>query len=341
MVHISGTHEGASPANLLLKSSNTTGLFLTALNHRLSSGRRRLLPIGWLLLLCVQPLCADEFPAELVRFHSFDKNPVFTAAGPGHWDLKIRERGWILREGQAWRMWYTGYDGTPQGTRLLGSATSPDGLVWSRFAQNPLYREGWVEDMQVVKHGDTYLMFAEGEGDQAQWLSSRDGIGWKREGRLDVRMVDGKPIAEGPFGTPTVWYDDGVWHLFYERGDTAVWLARSSDLKVWTNVQDEPVLSLGPEPYDRVMIAVNQIVKHNGGYYAYYHGSGSQEKPRLWTTNIAVSTDLRHWKKYPGNPLTPERDNKSSGILVFDGQRNRLYTMHDKVDVHFADAPQP
>lgn len=302
----------------------------------MSDVRRSILAIAACvaLIFCAGVARADEFPAELVRFRPYEKNPVFTAAGAGHWDVKIRERGWILREGDAWRMWYTGYDGTPEGTRLLGYATSRDGLAWTRAAQTPLYREGWVEDMQVIRHGDSYLMFAEGKDDQAQLLTSRDGLVWKREWTLDVRTRDGKPIEPGPYGTPTVWFDDGVWNLFYERRDLGVWLARSADLRVWTNVQDEPVLSLGPEPYDRLMIAMNQIVRHEGRYYAYYHGSGTPEKPRLWTTNIAVSTDLIRWKKYSGNPLLPERENKSSGIVVFDGKQYRLYTMHDKVDVH-------
>ncbi len=154
-------------------------------------------------------------------------------------------------------------------------------------------------------------------------------------GQLDVRTTNGQPISEGPYGTPTAWLENGIWNLFYERSDKGVWLARSTDLKVWTNVQDEPVLSIGPEPYDRLMIALNQIIKHNGKYYASYHGSGTPQKPRLWTTNLAVSTDLVHWKKYPGNPLLPERDNKSSGIFVHDGKQFRLYTMHPEVHVHF------
>jgi hypothetical protein len=75
-------------------------------------------------------------------------------------------------------------------------------------------------------------------------------------------------------------------------------------------------------------------VKYKGRYYAYYHGSGN-EKPQLWSTNVAVSNDLVHWVKYRNNPLLPIEDNKSSGILVDDGRQFRLYTMHDKVEVHF------
>src|SRR5579872_2355678 len=295
-----------------------------------------------LLLLAASCLAAprpaqagDEFPPELVRFQPYEKNPVFQGAGDDAWDARIRERGWIMRDGDLWRMWYTGYGKADNAPMMLGYATSRDGLAWARYADKPIYREHWVEDMMVVRQGETYYMFAEGLNDRAQLLSSADGIKWRREGPLDIRYVDGQPLSEGPYGTPTAWFEEGVWHLFYERKDEGVWLARSRDMKTWTNVQDEPVLSPGSGSYDRLMIALNQIIRHDGRYYAYFHGSGTAEKPRLWTTNVAVSTDLVHWKKYAGNPLLPERENKSSGIVVHDGKQYRLYTMHPAVQVHF------
>lgn len=279
---------------------------------------------------------AGDFPAELVDFAAAPQNPVFIAQGPGHWDVKIRERGWILHEGDAWHMWYTGYDGTREGIRLLGYATSTDGLKWTPHPGNPLDREHWIEDMMVVKRGDTYYMFAEGAHDQAQLLTSTDRVHWKREGTLDIRYTDGKPLTPGPFGTPAAWFEDGTWYLFYERKDEGVWLATSRDLKVWTNRQDEPVLVPGPGDYDRKMIALNQILKHDGRYYALFHGSGTEQAPRTWTTDIAVSSDLMHWRKYPKNPLVP--GNTSSGIVVHDGKQFRLYTMHGQVDVYFPSA---
>lgn len=278
---------------------------------------------------------ADDFPPELVHWEPYSKNPVFTAAGPDHWDVKIRERGWILKEGSQWSMWYTGYDGTKEGQRNLGYATSEDGLTWTRLVQHPIHDERWVEDMCVIKQGDIYYMFAEGLKDQAQLLTSTDKLHWQPRGTLDIRYTNGKPLTPGAFGTPTAWYEDGTWYLFYERSDLGVWLAKSTDLKVWHHVQDEPVIGLGPDRYDSKMIALNQIVKHKGKYYAVLHGSGSEDKPSLWTTNLAVSSDLIHWKKYAKNPLRPESENKSSGLLIHDGEQFRLYTMHDKVQVHF------
>jgi hypothetical protein len=286
------------------------------------------------------PNDAVEFPQALVAFAPYEQNPVFTASGEGHWDARIRERGWILHDGEIYRMWFTGYDGTRSGLKMLGYATSRDGLTWQRHAQNPIYRDHWVEDMMVVRQNGTFYMFSEGLHDHAQLLTSTDGINWTRLGKLDIRHVDGQPLSPGPFGTPTAWFEDGIWYLFYERRDAAVWLATSKDLQIWTHLQEEPVLRPGPGYYDERAIALNQIIKHDGRYYAYYHGIGPRTNGH-WTTNVATSTDLIHWIKYPQNPLVPVETNQSSGIVVEDGSGLRLYTMHDQVRVHFPREKEP
>lgn len=284
----------------------------------------------------VQSIAADkqhEFPPELVNFRPFEGNPVFTAK-PGSWDAKIRERGWISKEGDEFRLWYTGYDGGPESLRMLGLATSSDGVHWRREPrfEKPLVADAWIEDMMIVRQGDLYYMFAEGRNDQAQLWTSPDGVAWTHAGALEIRRTNNEPISPGPYGTPTALCEDGVWKLLYERSDKGVWLAESKDAKLWTHVQDEPVLTPGPGEYDGQMIAVNQVIRHDGRYFAYYHGSGSKERPRVWTTNIAVSSDLIHWSKYAHNPLVA--GNESSGIVVADGDSFRLYTMHDQVRLH-------
>ena len=278
----------------------------------------------------------DNFPAELVQFVTAKGNPVFTGAGEGHWDVKIRERGWILKEGDAWHLWYTGYDGTRAGIKQLGYAISADGIQWKRHSQNPLVKDHWVEDMMVVKVGDTYWMFAEGVNDRAQLLTSKDRIQWTRRGTLKIRRKDGEPISEGPYGTPTAWHENGTWWLFYERGDQGVWAAKatSEDLLNWQNVQDDPVLLPEPGKFDGKLVAMNQIVKVNGRYYAYYHGSAGDTTPALWAAGVATSTDLIHWTKFSGNPLRPVSENKSSGIVVPVEKGYRFYTLHSQVDVH-------
>ena len=279
------------------------------------------------------------FPSELTHWTAIAANPVFQGKtdDPDAWDHHIRERGWITIEDGTYHLWYTGYR-DDQALRVLGHATSPDGVTWTRDPANPIYDGTWVEDMCIVRDGETLRMFAEGEGDIAHQLTSTDdGKTWTERGPLDIRKVDGSPIPPGPRGTPTVWVEDGVWSLFYERGDRGVWLARSedSDRRVWTNVSDDPVLAMGPEPYDSEAVAVNQIVKRDGVYYAFYHANAHRPW-RDWTTCVARSTDLVHWEKAPQNPLIEA--NSSSGVLIDpdgDGPSPpRLFTMHPEVRVH-------
>ncbi len=272
------------------------------------------------------------YPLEILHFAADKRNPVFTGTGTNTWDEKIRERGYILYEAGEYRMWYTGFRDQPDAEMHLGYATSSDGIVWKRYEHNPIFDSGWVEDIMVVKSGETYYMFAEGKNDIAHLLTSTDRIHWTEHGALDIRYVNGEPLSKGAYGTPAAWKENDTWHLFYERGDLGIWLATSTDLKIWKNIQDEPVIQIGPEGYDKYGVAVNQIIKHKGKYYAYYHAT-AYEDWHEWSSCVAISDDLIHWTKYKDNPIMTE--NKSSPILVHDGNQYRLYTMHDKVCVHF------
>jgi hypothetical protein len=64
----------------------------------------------------------------------------------------------------------------------------------------------------------------------------------------------------------------------------------------------------------------------------YYHANadpGWTTKPTPWSSNIAMSEDLVHWKKYSGNPIVD--GDHSSPIVVKAAGGYRLYTMHPEV----------
>ena len=277
-----------------------------------------------------QPAAIDS---PFIAWQGVPENPVFKGR-PGRWDAEIRERGWILQDKDVWKLWYTGYNREQQPvTMKLGYATSPDGRHWKRWSEDPIYDDVWIEDMMIVRHDGKYFMFAEGARDQAQLLESHDGIHWTRRGQLDVRRTNGDPIEPGPYGTPTGYFKDGIWYLFYERRDAGIWIAQSTDIETWTNIRDDPVIVPGPGKYDAGMVAMNQVIHVNDRYYAVLHGTGMAENPRFWCTYLATSPDLLTWNKLAKGPVLPISGNKSSGVLVPDGRGFRLYTMHVQVDL--------
>ena len=286
-----------------------------------------------------------DVPLALTTFGPVSSTPLFAGGGPDAWDRDLRERGWILRHGGRWHLWYTGSNPDRDPVRRLGHATSEDGLNWRRASERPVVPDQWVEDVCVVRacgpRGEIFHMVAEGEHDVAHLLVSRDLGRWRSCGPLDIRLAGGGPISAGPRGTPTLLLHRGAWHLLYERRDDGVWLATSRDGRTFTNVRDEPVIACGPDRYDLHGVAVDQVVCFDGRWYAYYHASPDPGRT-TWQTCIAASDDLLHWEKWNGNPLLPvdpDHPKRSSGTVIHDGERIRLYTTHPDVRVRFSVEP--
>src|SRR5688572_1197110 len=95
---------------------------------------------------------SDLFPEELVSFVPHENNPVFSGTVKDTWDEGIRERGYILKEHDGYHLWYTGFRRKDHNMMMLGYATSPDGIEWTRYEGNPVFTGSWVEDMMVLKH---------------------------------------------------------------------------------------------------------------------------------------------------------------------------------------------
>ena len=78
--------------------------------------------------------------------------PVLTIGADGAWDDTTIWDPNVLYAGGQFKMWYCGEDGDAP---RIGTATSPDGITWTKYAGNPVLAGGapgsWEEDGRAVK----------------------------------------------------------------------------------------------------------------------------------------------------------------------------------------------
>jgi predicted GH43/DUF377 family glycosyl hydrolase len=129
-------------------------------------------------------------------------------------------------ESRLYRMWYSG--GEQYEPDAIGYATSPDGMSWTKYEGNPIFKENpnimWeqvkVTACQVVRDQDWYLMFYIGfrDVDHAQIgvARSKDGISnWERlAGNPIIRPGNGEWDADACY-KPFAIFDGGKWLLWY------------------------------------------------------------------------------------------------------------------------------
>jgi DUF1680 family protein len=127
---------------------------------------------------------------------------------------------------KSYRMWYSA--GEQREPDAIGYATSPDGLKWTRYENNPVLRpdpnNDWeknrVTACQVIRQGDWYVMFYIGFRDpytaQIGLARSRDGVtNWQRHpANPIIRLGEGKWDEHACY-KPFAIYDGRKWLLWY------------------------------------------------------------------------------------------------------------------------------
>jgi beta-1,2-mannobiose phosphorylase / 1,2-beta-oligomannan phosphorylase len=124
------------------------------------------------------------------------------------------------------RMWYSG--GEQNEPNAIGYATSPDGLHWSKHAENPIFEPARTHDWEkhkvtgchVEKRGDWFVMFFIGFRDeptaQIGIARSKDGVsGWQRHpDNPIIRLGRGRWDHDACY-KPSVLFDGDKWWLWY------------------------------------------------------------------------------------------------------------------------------
>lgn len=142
--------------------------------------------------------------------------PVLAPGNAGEWDAGAVLNPMVIAEEGGFRMWYAGWDGT--NTRI-GTATSQDGVVWTKDAANPVldvgpagaWDEAYVLAPTVLADDGVYRMWYEGsargenspfpDGGSIGYAESTDGgVTWQKHNGNPVLL----PGAEGSWDDYTI-----------------------------------------------------------------------------------------------------------------------------------------
>ncbi len=177
-----------------------------------------------------------------------DEAPILIQGSNDEWDEYAVRAPSVIKTDDGYVMFYTGYTRT-QG--MIGMATSPDGITWTKYddpttteapfaESDPVFMPGedgdWDERQvfqpRVVSSPDGFVMLygagraVNGSNAKFGYAISEDGIEWER---VTEPIFDHTAVSGGR----AIWfteflYQDGIYYLFFELGtggNTEIYLA--------------------------------------------------------------------------------------------------------------------
>ena len=266
-----------------------------------------------------------------------DAGPLLEPGSPGSFDAGGGWPGTVVFDGSSYHLYYVGFP-EPDGPFFqgwqIGHATSPDGLIWTKDAANPVVGLGsageWDERSlskpAVEFDGSMFHMWYVGGNTSvasAGYATSLDGSMWTKHGENPV-LEPGPPGSwEGEILAPhTVLFNGSTYRMWYYAGPSVgpwqIGYAESSDGLSWTK-HTTPVLSPGPPgSWDSWSPHEPALVIDGGVFHMWYTAStGSVADLSI---GYARSDDGINWTKHVPRPVvTHDPYAISSTVLLEDG----------------------
>jgi predicted GH43/DUF377 family glycosyl hydrolase len=228
-----------------------------------------------------------------------------TRGAAGEWDAVDVLNPSVVRQGDAYYNFFSGFDGK---TWHTGLAVSADGVRWSKEGKILSPETGSWEGNAIAANGSAFAdesgilyYYQAGVGNRVEigLARSRNGHQWER---------NGPPVlAVGPWGS---WDERGVadpyviragenYYLFYLGMDRAqrqrLGVAESRDGVTWHKLRSNPILELGAYgAFDARGLGEPAVWTAHGYYWMLYTGRDRNEVRRL---GLARSRDGVRWEK--------------------------------------------
>ena len=118
-------------------------------------------------------------PFSPIHWTKYEGNLVLQPDPPGSWDAGEIENPSVIKDGNIYKMWYTGEasEEEEETSGGIGYATSTDGIHWTKYEGNPVLTPGppgsWdygeFSEPHVLKDGERYLMWYEVDEGMCAW----------------------------------------------------------------------------------------------------------------------------------------------------------------------------
>jgi predicted GH43/DUF377 family glycosyl hydrolase len=238
-----GWDSGNIHAAAVLKEGETYRMWYSATNYTHSGIGLALSPNGvdW-----------DKYPG----------NPVILD-GPEEYDVNLIFGPTVVRDGEGYRMWYTGSDSDSIWTVNL--ATSPDGISWTKHPENPVLRPSeWYDaeragDPWVVRDDGVYRMWYTCQNRPMNityaiaYATSQDGVNWIKHPQNPVLLAGEEGPDSNSVRDPCVVRSTSGYEMWYRGIGVADWTvcyATSDDGVNWVRYDENPVLWGEPGAWD-------------------------------------------------------------------------------------------
>ncbi|MBC8376160.1 MAG: hypothetical protein H8E26_08930 [FCB group bacterium] len=227
-------------------------------------------------------------------------DPVLTVGSDGDFDSQDLKSICVLYDDNEYKMYYTATNSSAM--PRLGLATSPDGITWTKYAQNPILELGesgsWNEsrshNASVLKRDGLYFMWFSGRNanfDIGMGLAySSDGITWEEDQQNPVFMMSPDISWESDYPTfpAVIEREDDSFLMAYMGFDglyRQVGIAYSPDGIQWTRYPSNPIIPHGAVGSwnEETSTGPSIAIIEQGLYRMWYAGNSIYSTSTTWS----------------------------------------------------------
>jgi predicted GH43/DUF377 family glycosyl hydrolase len=176
-------------------------------------------------------------------------HPVIYPGINGSWDSWAVQPGPVLKEGNVYKMYYSGFSGQYDQWHI-GLATSTDGIIWEKYPQPILYgTSDWqyqIGATSVIKKEATYYLYFSGRNYPNYSIgvaTSTDGINFVKYSGNPI-LTNNQNWENTGVSYPAVLFENNSFKMIYMNGNaTGFGFATSPDGFNWTKSPDNPFIT--------------------------------------------------------------------------------------------------